>query len=126
VDTLKLFTHTYQMPQILSTDQLIIAAKDTMDALQNPHPEVPFARIGDDTISALAELAVIFKLKLQQTPAATLPDVPLKVIQRPFLAESSSTLLGSPMPPTATNEITGNNSHTRYSQRAITSEGGNV
>jgi hypothetical protein len=42
-----------------------MAAKDMMDALQNPHPEVPFARVGDDTISALAELAAIFKLKLR-------------------------------------------------------------
>jgi hypothetical protein len=41
-----------------------MAAKDMIDALQNPHPEVPFAHIGDDTILALAELAAIFKLKL--------------------------------------------------------------
>jgi hypothetical protein len=41
-----------------------MAAKDMKDALQNPHPEVPFAQIGDDTISALAELAEIFKLRL--------------------------------------------------------------
>jgi hypothetical protein len=68
------------------------------DALKNPHPEVPYAQIGDDTISALAELAAIFKLKLQQTPAATLPTAPLKVTQRPCLDESSNPLLASPMP----------------------------
>jgi hypothetical protein len=45
-----------------------MAAKDMMDALQTPHPEVPFSRIGDDTILALAELAAIFKLKLRQAP----------------------------------------------------------
>jgi hypothetical protein len=39
-----------------------MAAKDMTDALQNPHPEVQFARVGDDTISELAELAAIFKL----------------------------------------------------------------
>jgi hypothetical protein len=64
VDTLKLFPHNYQMPQLSTTDRLIMAAKYMMDALQNPHPDVPFAQVGDDTISALAELAVIFKLKL--------------------------------------------------------------
>jgi hypothetical protein len=64
LDTLKLFPHNYQMPQLSSTDRLLMAAKDMMDALQNPHPEVPFARVGDDTISALADLAAIFKLKL--------------------------------------------------------------
>jgi hypothetical protein len=40
-----------------------MASKDMTDALKNPHPEVPFARVGDDTILALTELAAIFKLK---------------------------------------------------------------
>jgi hypothetical protein len=56
-----------------------MAAKDMTDALQNPHPEVPFSRIGDDTISALAELAAIFKLKLIQTPPPTVPAATPKV-----------------------------------------------
>jgi hypothetical protein len=32
-------------------------AKDMTDDLQNPQPEVQFARIGDDTISALSKTA---------------------------------------------------------------------
>jgi hypothetical protein len=64
VDTLEFFLHNYQMPQLSSADRLIMAAKDMMDALQNPHPEVSFTHVGDDTISALAKLATIFKLKL--------------------------------------------------------------
>jgi hypothetical protein len=83
VETLEFFPHNYQMPQLSSTERLIMAAKDMMDALQNTHPEVPFARVGDDTISALAELAAIFKLKLRQTPPPTLPAAPPKVTQRP-------------------------------------------
>jgi hypothetical protein len=71
VDTLEFFPHNYQMPQLFSTDRLLMAAKDMTHALQNPHPEVPFARVGDDTISGLAELAAIFKLKLRQTPSPT-------------------------------------------------------
>jgi hypothetical protein len=98
VDTLEFFPHNYQMPKLSSTDRLIMSANDMTDALQNPHPEVPFAKIGDDTISALAELAAIFKLKLRQTPAATLPTALLKVIQRPCLAESSNPMLDYPMP----------------------------
>jgi hypothetical protein len=98
VDTLEFFPHNYQMPQLSSTDRLIMAANDMTDALQNPHPEVPFAYVGDDTISALAELAAIFKLKLRQTPSPTSQDVPPKVIQRPCLAESSNPILDSPMP----------------------------
>jgi hypothetical protein len=64
VDTLELFPHNYQMPQLSSTHRLIMAAKDMTDALQNPHPGIPFARVGDDTILALADLAEIFKLRL--------------------------------------------------------------
>jgi hypothetical protein len=76
-----------------------MAAKDMTDALQNPHPEVPFACVGDDTISALAELAAIFKLKLRQTLSPTPQAVPPTVFQRPCLAESSNKILNSPMTP---------------------------
>jgi hypothetical protein len=75
-----------QMPQLSSTDRLIMAAKDMMDALQNPHPEVSFARVGDDIISALAELAAIFKLKLRQTQPPTLLTAPTTVKRRTCLA----------------------------------------
>jgi hypothetical protein len=98
VDTLEVFPHNYQMPQLSSTDRLLMAAKAMTDALQNPQPEVPFARVGDDTISALAELAAIFKLKLRQTPSPTHQAVPSTVIQRPCLAKSSNQILNSPMP----------------------------
>jgi hypothetical protein len=98
VDTLELFPHNNQMPQLSSTDRLLMAAKDMTDALQNPHPEVPFARVGDDTISALTELAVVFKLKLQQTPSLTPQAAPPTVFQHPSLAPSSNQILNSPMP----------------------------
>jgi hypothetical protein len=123
VDTLEFFPHNCQMPQLSSTGRLIMAAKDMTDDLQNPFPEVPFAQIGDDTILALAELAAIFKLKLRQTPPPTLPAAPPKVTQRPCLAESYNPLLASPMPPSAVNEITYNNSHTIHLQHAITPRG---
>jgi hypothetical protein len=86
------------MPQLSSTKRLLMAAKDMTDALQNPHPEVPFTRVGDDTISALADLAAIFKLKLRQTPSPTPQAMPPTVFQRPCLAESSNPILNSPMP----------------------------
>jgi hypothetical protein len=98
MDTLEFFPQNYQMPQLLSTNRLIMAAKDMMDDLQNPHPEVPFSHVGDDTISALAQLAAIFKLKLRQTPPPTLPAAPSTVKQHTCLAESSNPILASPMP----------------------------
>jgi hypothetical protein len=98
VDTLEFFPHNYQMPQLSSTDKLLMAAKDMTDALQNTHPEVPFARVGDVTISALADLADIFKLKLRQTLSPLRQVVPQVVLQHPCLAESSHQILNSPMP----------------------------
>jgi hypothetical protein len=97
VDTLEFFPHNYHMPQLSSTDRLLMAAKDMTDALQNPHPEVPFASFGDDTISALAELAAIFKLKLRQTPSPAPQAVPPQVFQHPSLAASSNQIFHSPM-----------------------------
>jgi hypothetical protein len=72
VDTLEFFPHNYQMPQLSSTDRLLMEAKDITDALRNPHPEVPFASVGDDTIAAPMDLAAIFKLKLRQAPSPRL------------------------------------------------------
>jgi hypothetical protein len=55
VDTLEFFPHNYPMPQISSTDRLLMAANVMADALKHPHPEVPFAQVGGDTITALAQ-----------------------------------------------------------------------
>jgi hypothetical protein len=98
VDTLELFPHNYQMPQLSSTDRLLMAAKDMTDAFQNPHPDVPFASVGDDTISALTDLAAIFKLKLQQAPSPATQASPSKVVPRSSLIPSSTQILNSPMP----------------------------
>jgi hypothetical protein len=99
VDTLEFFPHTYQMPQLSSTDRLLMVANDMSNALQNPHPEVTFTHVGDDTISALTALAEIFKLKFQKVHIPKLPALPAKVTQRTCLAESSNPILASPMPP---------------------------
>jgi hypothetical protein len=86
------------MPKFSSTDWLPMAAKDMMDAFQNPHPDVPFTSVGDDTIDALADLAAIFKLKLQQAPSLATPASPAKVVPCSSLITSSTQILNSPMP----------------------------
>jgi hypothetical protein len=73
VDTLEFFPHNYQMPQLSSTDRLLMETNDMSNALQNPHPEVPFTHVGDDTISVLTALAEIFKLKFQKVHIPILP-----------------------------------------------------
>jgi hypothetical protein len=98
VDTLELFPHNCQIPQLSSTDRLLMAAKDMTDAFQNPHPDVPFASVGDGTIAALADLAAIFKFKLQQAPSPETQDSPATLVQQPSLIPSSNQILSSPMP----------------------------
>jgi hypothetical protein len=97
-DTLEFFPHNYQLPQLSSTDLLLMAAKDMTDALQNPHPEVPFTSVGDDTIAALTDLASIFKLNLRHAPSPATQASPAKVVPRPSRAPSSTHILNSPMP----------------------------
>jgi hypothetical protein len=97
VDTLEFFPHNYQMPQFSSTDRLLMAAKDMTDAFRNPHPDVPFTNVGDVTITALADLAAIFKLELQQAPSHATQASPPKVVQRPSNIPLSTQLLNSPM-----------------------------
>jgi hypothetical protein len=99
VDTLEFFPHNYQMPHLSSTDRLIMAANDMSNALQHPHPEVPFTHIGDDTISALTALAEIFKLKFEKNHIPIIPAPPARVTQRTCPAKSSNPILTSPVHP---------------------------
>jgi predicted RNase H-like nuclease len=69
------------MPQLSSTDRLIMAANDMSNALKNLHPEVEFAQVGDDTISALTKLAEIFKNKFQKVQAPGLSNAPAKAAE---------------------------------------------
>jgi hypothetical protein len=73
VDTLEFFPHNFQMPQLSSTDRLIMAANDMSNALKNLHPEVPFPHIRNNTITALTTLAEIFKNKFQKVQIPGLP-----------------------------------------------------
>jgi hypothetical protein len=98
VDTLEFFPHNYQMPQLSSTDRLLMAATNMTDAFQNPHPEVPFASVGDDTIEALTDLAAMFKLKLQQAPSPVTHASPATVVPLSIPIPSSTQILSSPMP----------------------------
>jgi hypothetical protein len=38
-----------------------MAANDIVNELKHPHQEVPFARVGDETITALTQVAAILK-----------------------------------------------------------------
>jgi hypothetical protein len=98
VDTLESFPHNYQMPQLSSTNRLLMAANDMSNALKHPHPEVPFTHLGDDTISSLTALAKIFKLKFSKVHIPIIPAPPTQITQRICPAESSNPILTSPVP----------------------------
>jgi hypothetical protein len=70
VYTLESPPHNYKMPQLSSTDILLMAAKDMTDALQ-----------------------------ILTRKSTTLPAAPPMVNLRPCLAESSNPILAAPMPP---------------------------
>jgi hypothetical protein len=86
VDMLEFFPHNSPIPQLSSTERFIMAAKYMTKALKHPHPEVPFAHVGDDTITALTQLAGIFKNKFQKPKLSELTHSPTKSAEnkRPF------------------------------------------
>jgi hypothetical protein len=81
VDTLEFFPHNSPMPQLSSADRLIMAANGMTKALKHPHPEVPFAHVGDDAITALTQLAEIFKNKFQKLKSPELSNSPIKAVE---------------------------------------------
>jgi hypothetical protein len=97
VDTLWFFPHNSPMPQLSSTYRFIMASNDMSNALKNPHPEVPFAQVGDDTIAALTKLAEIFKNKFEKVQAPGLSNAPAKAAENKRPANLSQPILTSPV-----------------------------
>jgi hypothetical protein len=97
IDTLEFFPHNFPMPQLSSTDRLIMAANDMYNALKNSHPEVPFSHIGDETIAALTKLAEIFKTKFQKVQNQGLPNVPATASEHRIPVNLSHPILASPV-----------------------------
>jgi hypothetical protein len=58
----------------------------------------PIASVGDDTISALADLATIFKLKLKHDPSPETRASPATVAPRPSIIPLATQILNSPIP----------------------------
>jgi hypothetical protein len=58
-----------------------MATNDTTNTLKHPHPEPTFAQVGDETITALTQLAAIFKNKFQKTKEQEVTQAPLKATE---------------------------------------------
>jgi predicted RNase H-like nuclease len=85
------------MPQLSSTDRLIMAGNDMSNELQNTHPEVPFAHIGDDTIEALAKLAKILKTNFKKFKLLDFQTQPAKAAENNIPAKLPHPLLTFPV-----------------------------
>jgi hypothetical protein len=85
------------MPQIFSTDRLLMAANDMTDVLKHPCPDLPFATIGDDTITSLSPLADIFKNKFQKPSAPELIQAPVKAAENKQQSALAQPILTLPM-----------------------------
>jgi hypothetical protein len=80
-----------------SSGRILMAAQDMTDALKHPHPDVPFATIGYDTITALATLSEIFTRKFAKLEANNVPPSPQENV--------SNKRQGSELQPVITSQI---------------------
>jgi hypothetical protein len=85
------------MPQLSSTHILLIAANKMTEVLKHPHPYVPFAQVGDYTITAQAQLAAIFKNKFQKPLAPELIQAPRRAAENKQPATLVQKILTCPM-----------------------------
>jgi hypothetical protein len=74
-----------------------MAANDMTNALKNPHPVVPFAKVGDYTIESLTQLAEIFKNKFQKVKRPVLSNSPIKAAENKRRAVLIQPILTSPV-----------------------------
>jgi hypothetical protein len=74
-----------------------MAANDTTNALKHPHPEVPFAHVGDDTITALTQLVEIFKNNFQKLKSPELSHLPIKAADNKSPSPIAQPILDSPL-----------------------------
>jgi hypothetical protein len=73
-----------------------MAANDMDDALKHPHLDLSFAQVRDDTFSALAQLATIFKNKFQKPSTPELIQAPLKALENKQPAAVAESILTPP------------------------------
>jgi hypothetical protein len=74
-----------------------MAANDMSNELKHPQPGLPFAKVGDDTITALAQLVAIFKNKFQKPSAPELIKAPLNAAENTQPEALAHPILTSPM-----------------------------
>jgi hypothetical protein len=74
-----------------------MAAHDMNDALKHPHSYVTFSTIGDDTITALTTLAVLFKIRFKKPVAPEIIQSPIKAAENIRPAALVQPIITSPV-----------------------------
>jgi hypothetical protein len=74
-----------------------MAANYMANAFKHPHPEVLFAHVGYDTITALTQMAEIFKNKFQKPKSPELTHSPTKAAENKRPVALTQPLFNSPM-----------------------------
>jgi hypothetical protein len=85
------------MLHISSTDRLLMVAYGMTGVLMHPYPVAPFAMIGDDTITALSQVAVVFKNKFQKPSSLELIQAPVKTAENKQPSVLAELILTSPI-----------------------------
>jgi hypothetical protein len=96
VDTLDFFPHNSPMPQISSTDLLLMAAHDMTDAPRHNHPDATFSTIRGNEIMALTILSAIFKNKSKKPLAPVIIESPVKAAENKRPAVLVQPIITSP------------------------------
>jgi hypothetical protein len=122
VDTLEFFRHNSPMPQLSSTDKLLMAANDMSNALKQHHPEVLFSLVGDDTITALKQLAEILNQK-SKTKVARTYSFACQGSRKQKTCRFNATSLNFSDETYVLNKITKTNPYHNKKQHDITSKG---
>jgi hypothetical protein len=112
----RFFPHIYPMPHTSYPDRLLMASHDMSDALNHPYPDVPFSKIGDDTITAMTTFAAIFKNKYKKPSAPVIIDSPIKAAENKRPAVLIQPVITSPSKNQLSNKITSDSIHAHLSE----------
>jgi hypothetical protein len=126
IETLEFPPHNSPIPQLSSTDRLLMAVNDMANTLKHPYPEVPFAQVGYDTIIASTRLAAIFKKNVSKTNSARTYSSPSQGRRKKTTSSIGTTIFNFSHAEEVYNKVKNTNHCEHSTQHAVTSEGGHT
>jgi hypothetical protein len=124
VDTLEFFPHNYQLPQLSSTDWLLMTSKEMTDAFQMYHRNVPLASVGDDTKKGPRGSSSNYQTQNTASPVPRDPSFACHTRSTPKPHSLINPNLRLTHAQQAANEIKDGSSQSRHPRFSITTKGG--